>query len=179
MTMRNLLLLALAALAWPLSAGAQSFDNKDWQLVCDNTRTCRAAGYQRDGDGPGVSVLFTRQAGARAGVAGVVQIADNGEGGKLPPRLALSIGGKPAGTIALTREATRGELSASQVEALLKALTGTSPIAFTAGKKTWHLSGDGAASVLLKMDDLQGRVGTAGAITRRGTLSDEIGRAHV
>jgi hypothetical protein len=171
--MRNAALLLLAALAWPLSAGAQSFENKDWQVVCDNTRTCRAAGYQRDDDTDGVSVLLTRLAGPRAGVTGVVQVADNGEGAKLPSRLTLTIAGKPAGTIAMARESNRGELNGSQVEALLKALTGTSAIAFSAGKKTWHLSGDGAASVLLKMDDLQGRVGTAGAITRRGTLSDD------
>jgi hypothetical protein len=171
--MRTILYFTLAALAWPLSAGAQTFENKDWQVVCDNTRTCRAAGYQRDEDTNGVSVLFTRQAGPRSGVTGVVQVADNGERGKRPTSLVLTIAGKPAGTIALARESNRGELGSGQVEALLKALTGTSPIAFTSGKKTWKLSGDGAAAVLLKMDDLQGRVGTAGAIMRRGTLSDD------
>jgi len=169
--MRAVLLLALAALAWPLAGRAQSFDNKDWQLVCDNTRTCRAAGYQNDRDEQGVSVLFTRAAGPRASVTGEVQIADNGEGGKLPPKLVLTIAGKPAGTVALGRETPRGALSGAQVEALLKALTGTSAIAFTSGKRTWRLSGDGAASVLLKMDDLQGRVGTASAILHPGTLS--------
>ena len=29
-------------------AGEQSFQYKDWQMVCDNTRTCRAAGYSAD-----------------------------------------------------------------------------------------------------------------------------------
>ncbi len=171
--MRNVFFLMIGALAWPTSAGAQSFENKDWQVVCDNTRTCRAAGYQRDDDSNGVSVLFTRQAGPRAGITAEVQVADTGEGGKLPPKLTLTIAGKPAGTIAMGRDSHRGDLGASQVEALLKALTGTSAIAFTAGKKAWYLSGDGAAAVLLKMDDLQGRVGTTSAITRRGTISDD------
>lgn len=171
--MHPLTFLALAAAAWPLAAGAQSFENKDWQVVCDNTRTCRAAGYQREDDTHGVSVLLTRRAGARAGVTGAVQVADEGEGGKRPGSLTLTIGGKPAGSIVLAREGAGGELGAAQVEALLKALAGTAPIAFSSGKKTWKLSGDGAASVLLKMDDLQGRVGTAGAIVRRGTLSDD------
>ena len=116
--MRKLLLLVLAVLAWPLAAGAQSFENKDWQVVCDNTRACRAAGYQRDGDaGPGVSVLFTRLAGARSSVTGEVQIADMGEGAKLPSSLKLSIAGKPAGTVVLGRQGNRGELSGAQVEA--------------------------------------------------------------
>ena len=172
--MRTLLLLALAALAWPLAAGAQSFEDKDWQLVCDNTRACRAAGYQRDDDaGPGVSVLFTRLAGARASVTGEVQIADMGEGAKPPSSLRLSIAGRPAGTVALARQGNRGELGGAQVEALLKALQGTGAVTFSAGRSTWRLSGDGAASVLLKMDDLQGRVGTASAIVRRGTLSED------
>lgn len=174
MTMRRLLPLLLAALALSGGAHAQSFENKDWQVACDNTRTCRAAGYQRDDDaGPGVSVLFTRLAGPRAGVTGEVQIADNGEGKKLPASLKLTIAGKPAGNVALARKGNQGELSGSQVEAMLKALVGTGAISFSAGQTTWRLSGDGAASVLLKMDDLQGRVGTASAIVRRGTLSDD------
>jgi hypothetical protein len=174
--MRRLVLLTIAALALVLAGGAQaqSFENKDWQVACDNMRTCRAAGYQRDEEtGPGVSVLFTRLAGPRAGVSGEVRVADNGEGHKLPASLKLTIAGKPAGNVALARNGNQGELSGSQVEAMLKALVGTGAIAFSAGKTTWRLSGDGAASVLLKMDDLQGRVGTASAIVRRGTLSDD------
>jgi hypothetical protein len=171
--MRKLLLCLFALLAWPTAANAQSFENKDWQIACDNTRTCRAAGYQRDGDEPGVSVLFTRLAGPRAGVTGEVQIADDGEGHRLPASLRLTIAGKPAGSVAMAHESNRGALSGLQVEALLKALAGTGAIAFSSGRTTWRLSGDGAASVLLKMDDLQGRVGTASAITRHGALGDD------
>ncbi|RBC82079.1 DUF1176 domain-containing protein, partial [Xanthomonas oryzae pv. oryzae] len=37
----------------------------DWTIACDNTRTCRAAGYQADeGEHLPVSVLLTRTAGA-------------------------------------------------------------------------------------------------------------------
>jgi len=170
--MRGFLVLVSAALAAPLAASAQSFANKDWQVVCDNTLTCRAVGYQRDGEDPRVSVLLERPAGPQASVTGIVQVA-NDEGSRAPAKLALMIGGKPVGTIAMDRATNRGALSASQVESLLKALTGTSAIGFTSGKTTWKLSGDGAASVLLKMDDVQGRIGTAGAIARRGTLGDD------
>ena len=31
-------------------AAGPSISHNDWELACDNTRTCRAAGYHRDGD---------------------------------------------------------------------------------------------------------------------------------
>lgn len=40
-----------------------SFAHHDWSLACDNTRTCRAAGYQSDDEQLPVSVLHTRKAG--------------------------------------------------------------------------------------------------------------------
>ena len=45
-----LLLLAplLPAHAAPAAVSGVSFTHNDWTLACDNTRTCRAAGYQRD-----------------------------------------------------------------------------------------------------------------------------------
>ena len=54
-----------------------NFEHGDWQLICDNTHTCRAAGYQVD-DGP-VSVLLTREAGTNAAVRGELawQAADD------------------------------------------------------------------------------------------------------
>nr|WP_024745406.1 DUF1176 domain-containing protein [Xanthomonas oryzae] len=64
-------LLAAAVLLAPLAAFADpvtgiSFDHDDWTIACDDTRTCRAAGYQADeGEHLPVSVLLTRKAGAR------------------------------------------------------------------------------------------------------------------
>ncbi|MBB3778970.1 invasion protein IalB [Xanthomonas arboricola] len=40
----TLLLAPVAALA-DAPAGI-AFDHQDWTIACDNTRTCRAAGYQ-------------------------------------------------------------------------------------------------------------------------------------
>lgn len=40
------------------------FTSQDWQVVCDNTRTCRIAGYQAENNSEfPVSVLLTRRAG--------------------------------------------------------------------------------------------------------------------
>jgi hypothetical protein len=40
-----------------------TFSHKDWELACDNTRTCRAAGYHEEDDGPNATILLTRAAG--------------------------------------------------------------------------------------------------------------------
>ena len=59
-----------AAVVSPFSIAAApvDFTYQDWQVVCDNTRTCRLAGYQAEdsSDFP-VSVLLVRHAGANAG----------------------------------------------------------------------------------------------------------------
>ena len=62
--------------ACPVHAADAAFDHEDWQLVCDNTRTCRAAGYQSDAADMPVSVLLTRKAGAGTAVAGRVMLGD-------------------------------------------------------------------------------------------------------
>ena len=50
--MKSRLLLALtlfASLSTPLWADeGVSFSHKDWELACDNTLTCRAAGYSAE-----------------------------------------------------------------------------------------------------------------------------------
>jgi Protein of unknown function (DUF1176) len=167
--MRVVVLSLLAAAAWPFAAPAQSLDSRDWQVVCDNTRTCRAAGYRREQDAPAVSVLFTRQAGVRAPLYGELQL---GQSGARPGSVKLVVGGKPGPTIALDRD-NHGQLGGAVVEALLRALAGNASVAFVSGKTTWRLSGDGALAALSQMDEAQGRSGTAGALVRRGTLSDD------
>ena len=166
------LLAAAGALAGG-AARAQDFSHKDWQLACDNTRTCRAAGYQRD-DAPGnaVSVLFTRDAGPGTKIEGELQLGDADDGLPHPASVRLSIAGKPAGTIALKGDTNHAELAPPVVAALLKALVGSGAIVFSNGGDTWTLSGDGAAAVLLKMDDVQGRIGTPSAIVRKGTAGE-------
>lgn len=39
------------------------FSPKDWEVACDNTGTCRAAGYREDRSEARVSVLVTRRPG--------------------------------------------------------------------------------------------------------------------
>ncbi|WP_369581923.1 DUF1176 domain-containing protein [Kingella oralis] len=63
-----LALLPATALAAPLQGFYDNFD--DWDIACDNTGTCRIAGYQKYGNTHRpISILFTRLAGANAPVA--------------------------------------------------------------------------------------------------------------
>lgn len=172
------LLLALTAPAtFPAQAVDASFSHEDWELACDNTRTCRVAGYQSDDAEMPVSVLFTRKAGAGSPVAGRVTLGDGWEDsvlGALPAqfRVALWIDGKAHGGNMVGKDALEAELTAVQVAALLKALARDSRIEFRAGEMVWALSDRGAAAVLLKMDEFQGRIGTVGAVLRKGKQSE-------
>ncbi len=166
--------MALAApMALPAHATEAAFQHQDWELVCDNTRTCRVAGYQRDDADLPVSVLLTRQAGAGTAIVGRVTLGDGWQESMLDAlpaqfRVALWIDGKNHGERTMTKNALAADLSAAQVAALLKVLARDSRIEFRAGKIVWELSDSGAAAVLLKMDEFQGRIGTVGAAFRKG-----------
>ena len=169
--MREFLILLLAALAPTVAANAQSFDGKDWQAVCDNTRSCRAAGYSVEGSDNPVSVLIARASGPGMPVVAELQLGALDARAVHPASVGLVIGGRSAGTIRIDRN-NHAELAPAAAAALLKALLGGTDVAFAAGKTTWRLSGDGAFEVLQKIDDVQGRAGRVSAIVRKGGGSD-------
>lgn len=156
-----------------------SFSHHDWELACDNTRTCRAAGYQSEEDGaPPVSVLLTRKAGPRQPVTGKLMIGNYGEEdklNKLPPifKLSMQINGRNLGQVTMHKDTLVADLSSEQIAALLAVLSQKSNIEWTAGDSRWRLSDKGATAVLLKMDEFQGRIGTAGALIKKGPRSDD------
>jgi hypothetical protein len=155
-----------------------SFSHNDWELVCDNTRTCRAAGYSSDGEELSVSVLLTRKAGPNQPVTAELMIGQYGENealNKLPAvfELTMQINQLSLGRLAINKDTLVAQLPEKQAEALLAALTRNSKIEWVAGENSWHLSDKGAAAVLLKMDEYQGRVGTQGALFKRGSLSED------
>ncbi|MEG2805464.1 DUF1176 domain-containing protein [Stenotrophomonas sp.] len=160
------------ALAGPPIKGI-AFDHGDWTLACDNTRTCRAAGYQPDdGEHEPVSVLLTRQAGPDQRVTAELML---GRLGEIKPPLQLSLQINDAKLGALNYNAADGTaaLPPAQVSAMLAALMGNSRIALTGDDgRRWTLSDRGASAVLLKMDEFQGRIGTPGALVRKGTKAE-------
>lgn len=172
-----LALLSLSAQAADRHAGLY-FSHNDWELACDNTGTCRAAGYQSDEDESTISVLLTRKAGPRQPVTAEMMIGDYDDEdalSKLPPvfEVSMQINGQDLGQLSIRKDTLTAALSSTQTGALLAALPRTGTIEWRAGELRWRLSGKGAAAVLLKMDDYQGRLGTPGALARKGSLSED------
>lgn len=173
----------LAAFLLPFAAHAfnpagLAFSHNDWQLACDNTGTCRAAGYHSDeGENLAVSVLLTRKAGPKSTVSAQVMLGEYGENpalAALPARfkLTLKVNGKAFGQVAIDKGSLVSDLSPEQVNALLLALPRHANIEFAGKRDTWVVSDKGAAAVLLKMDEYQGRIGTTGALVRKGSLPE-------
>lgn len=175
--MRSLFCLTVLAVAGSAAAADAAtgleFQHHDWMLACDNTRTCRAAGYQADdGDSAPVSVLLTRKAGPGTPVQAELMLGSYDGDAELPQTLRLQINGSDLGTLPLAGESAT--LSATQTSALLAALHRDSAIVAAGDNgKRWTLSDQGASAVLLKMDEFQGRLGTAGALIRKGTRNED------
>ncbi len=181
-----------AAAIEPAGAPGLRFEHGDWELACDNTRTCRAAGYYSvsgnddeddagtagNGDPMPVSILFTRKAGPNEPVRGEFQIGNPGGDqttDQLPQRMTLTmtINGQAHGKVLIEQGKWTVGLAPAQTQALLSSLTRSSKIAWSDGTRTWRLSDKGAAAVLLKMDEFQGRLGTPGALVRKGTRDEK------
>lgn len=173
---------AQAASSTPPASGSAgiAFSHNDWAMACDNTRTCRAAGYQADDEDLSVSLLLTRKAGPGTPVHAQVVLGDYGDEAEASSgpalgagRLKLSVNGQALGTLPWLRESEKFGLNPAQLRAVLKALPRPhARIEFSHGRNVWRLSDQGAAAVLLKMDEFQGRIGTPSALARPGTRAE-------
>ncbi|QNA91136.1 DUF1176 domain-containing protein [Massilia sp. Dwa41.01b] len=178
-----LLVLAGLSCAHAARPASMQFTHLAWDLACDNTRTCRAAGYYDEvgsdednasGRAPlPVSVLLTREAGPHTPIQGEVQLDEETMvNWARELSLTLRIDGKPSGTVVLDHRTGTFPLPQQQTILLVLALTRNSQIAWSDGRRSWKLSDAGAAAVLLKMDEFQGRLGTPGSVMRKGTRDE-------
>lgn len=173
-------LVMAAALSLPAMAehSGISFEHKDWEVVCDNTLTCRAAGYSAEEEASG-SVLITRKAGPDTPVTVDVVLAEMEADEATPQaKLTLWIDGKSQGDVA-AEDSDTWRLSDEQASNMIAAVKGSSKVEFTGGAKPFVLSGEGASAVLLKFDDVQGRVGTPGALSKKGDKAENSVAAPV
>ncbi|WP_341666582.1 DUF1176 domain-containing protein [Alcaligenes sp. SDU_A2] len=161
-------LLAMSMGSAAAQSAAATFSHKDWDLICDNTLTCRAAGYAKDGVDKGATVLLTRQAGRDTPVMNRVMLAhyDDGAGQRASPP-DLLIAGRTAGPLAFAGDDS-WQMNDAQAARFLAALKKDAPVSFRENGSDFSVSGAGSSAVLLKMDDVQGRVNTPGAILRKG-----------
>ena len=168
--MKKVLLLALL----PVVAMATSIKGignyQDWDLVCDNTGTCRMAGYQDESSDP-VSILFTRAAGENAAVEGKFTILPFGEADRdvqVGQDIEIWLNGKSLGKVKHISDDAPDKLTEEQTKALLSGLKKESEIRLTYGKTTLKVSDKGAAAAMLKMDEFQQRLNTPSALIRQG-----------
>lgn len=163
-----LTLLPVAAMATSIKGIGENY--QDWDLVCDNTGTCRMAGYQEEGYDP-VSILFTRAAGENAAVEGKLTISPFGEADRdvqVGQDIEIWLNGKSLGTVKHISDENPDKLTEAQTKALLSGLKKESEIRLTYGKTTLKVSDKGAAAAMLKMDEFQQRLNTPSALICKG-----------
>ena len=163
-----LTLLPVAAMATSIQGIGENY--QDWDLVCDNTGTCRMAGYQDESSDP-VSILFTRAAGENAAVEGKFTILPFGEADRdvqVGQDIEIWLNGKSLGTVKHISDDAPDKLTEEQTKALLSGLKKESEIRLTYGKTTLKVSDKGAAAGMLKMEEFQQRLNTPSALIRQG-----------
>ena len=99
-----------------------TFQHKEWDLICDNTLTCRAVGYSASDAEPGATVLITREAGPSTPVINRVMLADyNGDiASKNPGAPILLIDSQSQGKLTFVDDSWR--MSGAQFTAFKQAL---------------------------------------------------------
>lgn len=151
------------------SAQSVSFSHKDWDLICDNTLTCRAAGYSISDSVPAATVLLTRKAGPATPLTNQVMLSDydGNTASKTSGAPLFLIDNHSLGTL-LSADADAWKMNLAQFTVFMQALRRDSDIRFKDNVNEYIFSGAGSSAVLLKMDDVQGRIGTTGALVKKG-----------
>ena len=168
--MKKVLLLTLLPVAAMATSIKGMGNYQDWDLVCDNTGTCRMAGYQDESSDP-VSILFTRAAGENAVVEGKFTILPFGEADRdvqVGQDIEIWLNGKSLGKVKHISDDAPDKLTEEQTKALLSGLKKESEIRLTYGKTTLKVSDKGAAAAMLKMDEFQQRLNTPSALISQG-----------
>ena len=143
------------------------FEHKDWELACDNTRTCRAVGYQDD-EGKPVSMLLTRKAGPNTPVAIELQALIDSFDEEAPAEMRFQIG-----ELVIPELPLKKELPQEITVKLLAVMPDSEQAILSREKQQWLLSLAGMKAVLLKMDEFQGRIGTPGALIQKSDKPED------
>ena len=170
------LIVALSVLSLPAIASAygdpfegDGFVSDDWQVVCDNTLTCRAAGYSDDAAQWRGSILMTIGAGEKIPSTEVVlnywdwspSDEDMAQVDVLNSPVELWLKDRFYG------EVKDSKLTNAQTMQLINYAKKSSKIVFKIDDYHWQISDKGMAAVLLKLDETQGRVGSSLALVSK------------
>ena len=144
------------------------FHHADWHITCDNTLTCYAVGYaiNNDSDAAFVSkanLLLIRHAGEKQSIDGVIKINVDYPSGT---QVDLLINDHQYGP--LTFDNYQYKLNENQVNVIINSLKSIDDVVMLVIEdQKIKLSARGFNATMLKMDDVQGRVGTVGAIIKK------------
>lgn len=151
-------------LAQPVPTETRKF--RDWLAVCDNGDDCVAFGPATGGQTGWVRVALAAGPEARPTVAaGFWGDAEETAGGSL----TLDIDGRAfTAPVASAAEQPFGEVAASDASAVIDAMATGRRMTLSQGQGRVSVSLSGAAAALLWIDERQGRMDSAGALSRRG-----------
>lgn len=166
--------------AWVYAENGVYFSHQDWEIACDNVGTCQVAAYQADDGNMPASILLTRKAGAKQAVTGEFALSNDGQHISVKTKpIKLFINRNDLGIVHIDQYdhteggLIEGKLNSQQVQALLANPRQQQNIQFKNADQQWQISDQGMTAVLLKMDEVQKRVGTIGAIVKKGTASEQ------
>lgn len=146
---------------------ALSYSKDDWQVDCDNTRTCRVTGYVNDNDvtfdDVGASILLVIEPGKNSKIYGFVRTIE-----EYKSPLALYINDKNFGNLQISPKSNdEFILSGEQIDRLLNSKTIES-IKLWNKNQVLNISANGMTAVFLKVDEFQNRLNTPLAIIKKG-----------
>ena len=172
--MTTISLLSLPAMAsYGTPFEGWGFVQDDWQVVCDNTLTCRAAGYaEEDQLDTSASILLTVLPKVSLPSATVQFLPEVPKQNNTEAELWLN--GKNYGEIQADAYGSAYDLTTKQTQQLLSHSRQNTKIEIRAGGKNWSVSDKGMSAVLLKLDEVQGRVGTPIALVSKNHTSKQI-----
>ena len=169
---------SLSALSLPaLAVYGTPFDGwgfvaEDWQVVCDNTLTCRAAGYTKEEylDHPASILLVAEPKKALPKAYVTVLTSDEKSAsvsGDNPSTVELWLNDKSYGAI------RDDQLNAEQTKQIIRHARINTKIELRGGNASWIISDKGMSAVLLKLDEVQGRVGTSLALVSQDSANKQ------
>lgn len=151
---------------WNMDASPTNY----WDLVCDNSGTCRMVGYFDYY----VSVYFERKAGNKQPIIGKIKGYKDDKSDYSYIKGKLFVNNRYYGDVE-TVDNNPYEFTEKQVDAILTALAGKGRVEIrrTGNSKT-VISNKGATAVMLKMDEFQQRLNTPSALVKRGKVKKQV-----
>lgn len=156
------------------------FVAEDWQMVCDNTLTCRAVGYAKEEaiDQP-ASILLVAEPKKALPKAYVTFINSDEAFYKPSDKESASISSNDLSTVELwLNDKSYGairddELNTEQTKQIIRHARINTKIELRGGNASWIISDKGMSAVLLKLDEVQGRVGTSLALVSQNSSNKQ------